>query len=292
MNEVTQTDTHFIWLVDGRYNVQEAVLNKVIRLASVYQTPVTLVLDSRLRASERRYWFSFAGNEQLDAQWKVQQLEKMSAIENALSAASVDVTTQVLDNAYYLEAIKDSMKSECDNILIIQDEEVELRHPVFQDLVSLPCNAFILTDKSWPSNMKIVGAIDPLHENARPLDLDFRIEKKTKSLAHNLNADWHVMHACYVPPHCMEHKEKIKDIHEESLKEYGDTVDIPEKQLEMVPGMPEYAIKNWIEKNKGNLLVMGFVARNKIMAHLIGSTTIALLNRVPADMFLVKSTTE
>ncbi len=291
MNDQTKPESHFIWLIDGRREVHDVVIQKVIRLASVYQTPTTLIVDRRLRASERSYWKIFENYEALNSAWSEQQAQRLAEVEAALDAASIDFSTVTLDSAKYLDAVEAALKPGSENILILQDEKAMARHPIFQELVNLPCAAFILTPKPWQREMKIMGAIDPLHENARPLDLDFKIVKKTRSLANHLRAaKWHIANACYLPPSCVEYKAKLLEIHTEAVTEYIRQVDVPIEHFLVLKGLPEDAIESWFQKHNADLLVIGLVARNKLMSHLVGSTTIALLNDPPADMLLVKST--
>lgn len=280
---------NIIWLIDGKHSIHAAVVEKVIKLAKLQQANVQVIFDNRLRARERHYWFVFDKSEQAEQAWISEQKEKQQSIQEHLQQVNLNFTFTVLDKPNYMEAIEACSQGKKENLLVIQDEPLTDRHPIFQDLANLQCHVLLMQPRAWNSNVKLIGAVDPLHENSRPDDLDFIISKKTRNLAKLLKSEWVIAHACHVPASFIQYKSKISTLHRQGLDDFMERIGATPKHAVLLNGLPEKALADWISKQDTDILVIGNVTRNLFLSHLVGSTTMALLNKPPCDMLLIKS---
>lgn len=278
-----------IWLVDGRHAISPAVKDKVIRLAQLQEASLTVLFDNRLRARERHYWFMFDKSEQAELQWRKEQQQKQATLSESLKQDGIDFSIDVLERANYLEAINRHLTGKKDPLLVIQDQSVEERHPLFQDLANISCNILLLRQQPWSKSMKLLGAVDPSHENAKHQDIDFLISKKTRNLAKLFKSDWFIAHACHIPASFIQYKTKISTLHRQGLDDFIERIGATPRHGVLLNGLPERALADWISKQQTDILFIGNVTRNMLLSHLVGSTTMALLSKPPCDMYLVKN---
>jgi hypothetical protein len=45
-----------IWFIDGRYFYKNIILDKIIHLANVHQRSIKIIIDARIKSTERWYW--------------------------------------------------------------------------------------------------------------------------------------------------------------------------------------------------------------------------------------------
>lgn len=289
MTATAKALVHYIWLIDGRHEIKEKVTQKIIDLAKVHEASVSVIYDRRLRLTERSYWFTLEKFESVNKEWTDKQDKRLAHVQQALCTAGVESSISTIEMANFLEIIHTTIRPTAENYLLLQNEKVMVQHPVFQELSSLPCHVYLLGEQPWQATPIIIGAVDPLHENARPQDLDLLITRQVQSLAKKFKSSWYITHACFIPPSFLQYKSKFIDIHRQGLNEFARRTGISEKHTILLQGIPERVIADWITKHSSDLLVIGSVARNKLLSHLIGSTTIALLESPPSDMLLLKS---
>ncbi|MCC2607497.1 universal stress protein [Planctobacterium marinum] len=280
---------NIIWLVDGKHTIHPAVEDKVVKLAKLHHATISIVFDNRLRARERHYWFMFDKSEQAEQTWIKEQEEKQQRIRERMKQENLAFNFIVLDKPNYMETIEACTQGKKDNLLLIQDEQITERHPIFQDLANLQCHVLVMQPKAWNSQTRLIGAVDPLHENSRPDDLDFIISKKTRNLAKLLKSEWVIAHACHVPASFIQYKHKISTLHRQGLDDFMERIGATPKHAVLLNGLPEKALTDWVNKQDSDILVIGNVTRNMLLSHLVGSTTMALLNNPPCDMLLIKS---
>ncbi|GHF91498.1 universal stress protein [Thalassotalea marina] len=278
-----------IWLVDCKHETNKLVLQKVVRFVKTYQSDLTIVFDQRLRAIEKKYWFNFAESEALEKEWHNSVEKSKNNIVKLLAKSNIDYQTKCLDKGNYRELFK--ILNE-DSLLILQDETTEQRHPIFQQLASIPCHVYIAKKDKWNEQPKVMGAIDPLHENARPFDLDHLIVNHVRALAKHLEAQWYLGHASYVQAAFLKYKKEFDKVHHDGVNAFVDSIGVNRRRVVFLNGLPEDAINKWVKTNEVDITVMGIVARNNWISHLVGSTTVALLQNPPSDMLLIKSMAE
>nr|WP_268411397.1 universal stress protein [Alteromonas sp. a30]MCY7297233.1 universal stress protein [Alteromonas sp. a30] len=276
-----------IWFFDAQHPVSDVVLNKQIRLAKAFNSQVCVVIDQRARATERRFWQS-ASFFEAASKAHIEQVQNLQLqLEKALTQHQINYRMFISDQKLYRQTIERALSENAENMILLMQKPKASQHAIYQDLASLPCSVFMLTEKPWSATVKMTAAIDPLHEHARPEALDNRIVRSTQDFEKKLNAQWWLVHCCYISPMFLEYKQAIKDIHAEGFEQFAEENRIAPARLKMLTGMPESALPAWVDKQKVDVLVLGMVARNALMAHLVGSTTTALLSQQPCDMLMV-----
>jgi len=284
--DIDKGNLKFIWLIDGRNVVSTVVIGKIKKL--IGQGTLEILLDKRQKERERNFWLI----DQIKLQTTWQQLDaefesKVRSLEDALTEANIDHNLHLVSKKDLLATIDTLKKEHKANTLILQDESPETRHPIFQMFANLTIDVLLLTKNKWQPKPHLLGCVDPLHEHARPAELDDNVVIRSRNLAAQLNAKWTIAHAYFTPPMFLNYRQQFKEIHADGLMEFGKNHSLKKECLVLLNGLPETAITNWLVNHKADILVLGIVARNNLVSRFIGSTTMALLQKPPADMFLI-----
>ena len=142
--------------------------------------------------------------------------------------------------------------------------------------------------KVWKENINAIGAVDPLHENDRPAKIDEHIVQHLKSWEDSLSVKWKLIHCCYISSVLYQYKNKVLSMHQDGLKEFADQFRIKRDQYKLLEGLPEEALKSYINKNHIDILFIGLVNRNMLDKFWVGSTTSNFLYEPPCDLLLIK----
>lgn len=278
-----------IWFIDTQHPVSDVVIGKQIVLAKAFNSQVSVVIDQRTRSMERRFWQTTDFFESADRLHRKSVDEIQAKIERHLINEKISYRIFISEQKLYRQAIERAISECSENLILIAQKPQISQHAIYQDLASLPCSVLMLTEKNWSSELRMAAAVDPMHENARPEELDSQIVEMTQEFEEKLKTKWWLVHCCYLSPMFLEYKHAIKEIHFEGLEQFAERSGIAVEKLRMLDGIPERILPAWVEKQQIDVLVLGLVARNPLMAHLIGSTTTALLTHQPCDMLMVTS---
>jgi nucleotide-binding universal stress UspA family protein len=133
-----------------------------------------------------------------------------------------------------------------------------------------------------------LAAVDPLHEHARPDELDDNIVSLTKVWATSLKSSWVIVHCCYIASVLTQYKSKLITMHREGFSAFAKRNRLHNEQCVLLEGIPEDALSSYVEKHHVGILVIGLVARNTLEQFWVDSTTSALLCSPPCDLLLIK----
>lgn len=146
---------------------------------------------------------------------------------------------------------------------------------------------------------QICAAIDPLHVDDKPANLDLKLINNATSLAEGTGASLHLAH-CYSPlPNTMVidatlvvdyqgYADDVRKQHAEAFSTLLQRAGSSNAQQHLLEGYPEQAIPEMIEKQGVNLLLLGAVSRSRLESALIGHTAERLLDEVPCDLLIIK----
>jgi universal stress protein E len=121
---------------------------------------------------------------------------------------------------------------------------------------------------------RIVAAVDPLHEHAKPAELDAEILRVGKALQKHTRADLRVIH-CFTPlaelaqrgveqvP--LEDAERaLEAARREALDALVAGAALPRESADIVAGRPSAVLESLVERGAADLVVMGGLSRGRI----------------------------
>jgi nucleotide-binding universal stress UspA family protein len=277
-----------IWFIDSRYFYLNISLDKIIHLANIHHKKITIVIDAKGKNSEP--WYAHLLNEKSLPfnDDNILLAEKQVKLLNFFKMNAIKAEILICPSINYAKILNDEIAKNTNSLVIIEDTHLAKRHPIFQMLTQIKAPILLLSNKIWKHPIKILGAIDPLHENARPETIDNTIVELMLDWGKTLKAKHIIAHCCYISPVLSQYKKKIITEHDQALKEYSKNFRVTKEQQILLEGKPEEVLPTYIRDNQIDVLFIGLVARNKLSQFWIGSTTSALLAALPCDMLLVQ----
>ncbi len=138
---------------------------------------------------------------------------------------------------------------------------------------------------------KVFAAVDPLHENAKPGQLDEAIYAAARSLAEASGGELHVVHSfavplgLEVPPDVAQ---QIEQQHRSAMAEFLQSHPVPEGHAHLLAGRPEHCLPEIAENEDAAYIVMGAVSRRGFDRLFIGSSAERVLDRLPCNLLIIK----
>jgi universal stress protein E len=165
-------------------------------------------------------------------------------------------------------------------------------------LSSCPVPVLVVKSDGTAPYRHIVAAVDPLHEHAKPAELDAAILASAKGMQALSRAELRVLN-CFTPLadlalRGIEHvpledaERALEDARRRVLRQLVADAGLPPESADISAGQASVVLQGLAEHGKADLVVMGGLSRGRIKDFLIGSTAERLLQHSPADVLIVK----
>ena len=277
-----------IWFIDCRFYYRTTSLDKIVHLANIHQKTIKVIIDASAQLKGRGYWHLLNDKETLSKEFMATIDKKRIQLLNFFSMNAIKIEVIINQSSDYLAALNAELGNTDKYIVVIENNIAAKRHPIFQQLTDIKVPILLLNNKAWRHPINILAAIDPLHEHARPGEIDDNIVSLAENWSEILKARWEIAHCCYIASVLSKYKNKVFSMHRDELNFFAKKNRIPLNKCILLEGVPEDALISYIDKQHIDILFIGLVARNKLEQLWIGSTTTALLSEPPCDMLLIK----
>lgn len=146
---------------------------------------------------------------------------------------------------------------------------------------------------------RVVAAVDPLHDDDKPADLDRQILRCAAHVATRHAAALTALNIASLPaagatagmtgavvgqPLC----DDVVAAHAQRVDALIARCRLDDVARQVLPGVPSIEIVDYVRREKADLLVMGAVSRSTLARLLIGNTAERVLDRVDCDVLVVK----
>jgi universal stress protein E len=197
--------------------------------------------------------------------------------------------------------------------LVLKDTSYHslIRRTVFSNtdwnlIRNCPAPLWLVKSRDYTAPMRVLAAVDPMHEHDKPAALDTAILAAAQSVADLAGGELHVAHVFDSAPIALASSAGIApgvpaaaraslDVVESLMKSHREAFDrllegrgLRKRQIHFQRGavtevLPEVA--DWIG---AHVVVLGAVSRGALKRVLIGSTAERVLDRMPCDLLVVK----
>lgn len=272
----------------------QLALNKAIRLARCSGAALQLVIcddDSALAA---------AGSEPGDgSQQRIRHMDRQRQLLDNMAEVirhqGFSVTVDVLWGKPPYRTIVEKVLASQPDLLIHSTHSQDrlsrllLSHQDWQLLRFCPCPLLLVKDRPWKRSPTIVVAVDPVHANDKPAELDGRLAAAGVDLAAELEGDVHLFHSSYrTAPGNRSAVDVDSDAWRQKTARLLDEHDIPDEHLHITDVDIQRSLPALLAQVNASVLVMGAVSRSAIDRFLVGSTAEKLLDRVEQDVLIIK----
>lgn len=147
---------------------------------------------------------------------------------------------------------------------------------------------------------RIVAALDPLDENGKPHELNVEILETATALAMQAGATLDAVHAFDFVPLAAEPEfmtgwvpdptlyRDLRELHVQELYRLCREQGVPPGSMHVLDGDPARVIPEFAAKHQTSLVVLGSIHRSALNRLLIGSTALALFDRLACDVLVLK----
>ncbi|TYK64246.1 universal stress protein [Colwellia echini] len=277
-----------IWFIDGRYFYKNITLDKITQLANAHNNQLKIIIDVKVKSTERWYWHSMVDDSLTSNEGLAAIVQKKQVLQKALSMSAIKAEIITTESSEHVKIINAEVAKANNSLVIIEDAAAKLRHSIFQRLTEIDAPVLLLGKKVWNKPIKMIGAVDPLHEHDRHAKIDEHIVSQLKAWAKSLTVKWQIVHSCYISSVLYGYERKVQQMHQSALKEFAKKNNVSVEQYTLLEGLPEEAVESFINKNHIDILFIGLVNRSMVDKFWVGSTTTHFLYEPPCDLLLIK----
>lgn len=240
---------------------------------------------------------------------EAQQLS-LNELAKRVAATGIEVTASaVWDRPLYegivrgaLEVGADLVVKETDTHSVL-DIKTTLSNADWSLILTCPVPLWLVDAQTPMSDVKVVAAVDPVHENDKPAVLDSAIIELAEEIADKADGELHAFHAVdtlatvvRTSPEVLEPAYTLDDdvlgrmrqFHRSAFEKLMDKHAIPAGHQHFLEGNVHEVLAALVVKLEARIVVMGAVARSRLKRIFIGSTAERTLGRLHADLVIVK----
>lgn len=274
-------------VVTDNITLSQALLDKIKRLSLSLSAEIKIFVIGHNKFADRHYINNFNA---LWPDYKQQQVEAAKDLQKRLQADFPNIAIKTLIEKRWFKIIEQTVGKSDYVVLIRQGQDDEIFAAAKAFISQSECNILLLGDKTWPQNIQILGAVDPMHEDDPQALADKMVYRHINRLRKPLNAEqWYLVHSIYIPPLAITHKKEISQIHRQEVSRLAQKLHCPNDHIKYLEGKPEHALTAYMSKHPVSLLVVGSRKHSQWEKWLNGSTVEYLIEHSNADILLAKN---
>jgi len=286
------------------------VATRAARIAKFYDADLELVLSDPTVSFLRSSFMISVDSKQIADTVRQAQEEELDRIVAAIADMGLNISTSVIQDRPASDAMV-AKALDCEPLLVVKGtvyhspaERATFTFNDWQLIRKLDFPLWLAKPNHWDSTPIIVAAVDPMHPHDKKGVLTQVIVDTAKSLAEKCGGKLLLLHAyerleevssfaklafkpMKVPVRELE--EKMRDEHRRHLDSLAARNDVDAGALHLLPGRTRDILPAFARTQNADVVVMGAVARSGLQRRIIGSTAEHVLDHVPCDILVVRS---
>lgn len=228
---------------------------------------------------------------------RLAEKEKLDSLVQPLVDYGFTVKTSLVLQSPAIRGIMDGiLNSQVDLVIKTSDYQPSIKRSLFsyldwQLIHDCPKPLLLCKHDRWSEHPNIAVAVDPMHEQDEPADLDSKLVENGQLWQGITEGDLQLLHACDSSSvsTAVSTLEEYQEKHLEALTALAQKHSISEGSSKMLLGMPEYEIAEYVNTNNIDLLVTGAISRSFFEKKIIGYTAERLLDKLHCDLLVIKA---
>jgi len=235
------------------------------------------------------------------------RMHRLREIKSALTAKDLEITIDARWDSPLADGIvRKTLESRADIVFKDTHYHALLKRSLFSNtdwslIRDCPALLWLAKPRAISTKPRFVAAVDPLHERAKPSQLDDRIIDAAKRFCYPLNGELHVLHAFDATPALAmpmdsmamplpvpEIKDAMRARHTEAVYELTDAHAIPRECVHVNEGNTREIVVALADKLGADVVVMGAVSRRGVQRLFLGNTAEDVLDKLYCDLLIVK----
>jgi len=302
------SEQRILVVVDPTSEAQPA-LARAVWLARAYACGLELFICHYDPYLSGERFFDSPGLKKARRQVSDAMLERLARLAEPLAGDGLDVITDVAWDSPLDEGIVRKVLAS-NPLLVLKDTHYHnaLKRSIFSNtdwnlVRSCPAPLWLVKPSDLPEPLRIIAAVDPMHEHDKPAALDHAIIDQAQRISTRCKGELHLFHS-YDPSPAIAGAattiatpisvpasgitEAMQQAHSEALAEFAATYELPEAQVHLLRGPARELLPELAAQQRAGLVVMGAVARGAVRRFFIGSTAEQVLDRLPCDVLIIK----
>ncbi len=234
--------------------------------------------------------------EEVEAKLFLAEKEKLDELTKPLTNYGYDIESKVIFHKPVLGGLVDRIvEYQADLVIKTSDYRPSINRSLFTYLdwqMIRQCPKPLLLTKHciWPEQPRIAVAVDPMHENDKPANLDQKLIEEGKKWQQMTNGSLELVHACDsgTVSTAVATQEETEERHEAALYKLADQYQIPHNNVHQLIGSMAFELTNYVIDNNIVLLVMGALSRSLLDRWILGNSAEKLLDKLSCDLLIVK----
>lgn len=236
-------------------------------------------------------------------------LTRLGRLAEPLAEQGLAVTTEVAwDTPLHEGIVRRVLATKPSLVLKDTHYHQALRRSVFSNtdwnlIRTCPAPLWLVKPRSLSDAMRVIAAVDPMHEHDKPATLDHVILRQGETLVRAAGGELHAFHgydpmpaiagtatavATPISVPAEDIGEALARTHGAALTELASTFHLPEDRVHLLRGPARELLPELARELQADLVIMGAVARGRLKRFFIGSTAEQVLDRLPCDVLVMK----
>ena len=286
------------------------VATRAAKIAGFYDADLELVLSDPTVSFLRSSFMISVDSKQIADTVRQAQEEELERIVAAIADTGLNISTSIIQDRPASDAMV-AKALDCEPLLVVKGtvyhspaERATFTFNDWQLIRKLDYPLWLVKPRPWSEKPIIIAAVDPMHSHDEKGELTQAIVDIAKSLAEKCDGKLLLLHTyerleevssfaklafkpMKVPVHELE--EKMRNEHRHHLDSLAATNDIDAEAIHLLPGRTRHILPAFARIQNADMVVMGAVARNGLQRRIIGSTAEHVLDHVPCDILVARS---
>lgn len=286
------------------------VATRASRVAKFYDADLKLVLSDPIVSFLRSSFMISVDSKQIADTVQQAQKEELERIVAAIADTNLNISTSIIQERPASDAMV-AKALDCEPLLVVKGtvyhspaERATFTFNDWQLIRKLDYPLWLVKPRPWSEKPVIIAAVDPMHPHEEEGRLTQAIVDFAKTLAEKCDGKLQLLHTyerleevssfaklefkpMKVPVRELE--EKMRDEHRRQLDSLAARNDVDAGAVHLLPGRTRDILPAFARTQNADMVVMGAVARNGLQRRIIGSTAEHVLDHVPCDILVARS---
>ena len=286
------------------------VATRAARIAKFYDADLKLVLSDPTVSFLRSSFMISVDSKQIADTVRQAQEEELERIVAAIADMGLNISTSVIQDRPASDAMV-AKALDCEPLLVVKGtvyhspaERATFTFNDWQLIRKLDYPLWLVKPRPWSEKPIIIAAVDPMYPHEDDGRLTQAIVDFARSLAEICGGKLLLLHTyerleevssfaklefkpMKVPVRELE--EKMRDEHRRHLDSLAARNDVDVGAIHLLPGRTRDILPAFARTQNADVVVMGAVARSGLQRRIIGSTAEHVLDHVPCDILVARS---
>ncbi len=271
------------------------VLRKVIQFSTSQSQSIVILVEDHRRSDDHVFAhflnFNTDHNEKRQAElesWTEQVGKLVAELCEEDELKSPSLSFEYFKGGNWIANLSNRLANHTD-LLFVGHFSKHVIQSLLVEFAKNDCDLLLLGERTWPTHIKMLCAIDPLHRGDANGVVDIAIVSHGKKLESALKGKMTLVYCRYVAPYLSKYRVEILTNQKVVINDFIKTHRMSQIPILLPEGNPEVALPSTVKQLNASVLILGACKRSMSSQFWSGSTVDTILDNPPCDLLLVNS---